>query len=145
MSKETKTPTSATEITPLMASITEQKSAKASTQLAVATPHDSGVRPPAAPDAGYRTPDNATLIHAVKLAIVEDKPILLDYWTDSLDKKVLIGVREGPDSEKLLVKSSEEYTSPISKIYGSGKEFIIVTENSIYIVDKAIPTKRISS
>jgi len=97
---------------------------------------------------GYRLPENATLIHAAKLAIVEDKPILLDYWTFSIDKQVLIGVKEGKDGsepEKLLVKSAEEYTSPISKIYGSGKEYIIITENSIYIVDKSIPTKRISS
>jgi len=97
---------------------------------------------------GYRLPENATLIHATKLAIVEDKPILLDYWTYSIDKQVLIGVKEGKDggdTEKLLVKSAEEYTSPISKIYGSGKEYIIITENSIYLVDKSIPTKRISS
>jgi hypothetical protein len=88
---------------------------------------------------GYRLPDTATLIHATKLAIVEDKPILLDYWTPSLDKTVLIGVKEGDNPEKLLVKSEEEYTSPISKIYGAGKEYIVITENSIYLVDKGIP------
>lgn len=94
---------------------------------------------------GYRLPDTATLIHAAKLAIMEDKPILLDYWTPSLDKTVLIGVKEGESPEKLLVKSEEEYTSPISKIYGAGKEYIVITENSIYLVDKGIPTKRISA
>jgi hypothetical protein len=94
---------------------------------------------------GYRLPETSTLIHASKLAIVEDKPILLDYWTPSLDKTVLIGVKEGETPEKLLVKSEEEYTSPISKIYGAGKEYIVITENSIYVVDKAIPTKRISA
>jgi len=95
---------------------------------------------------GYRLPDTTTLIHAAKLAIVEDKPILLDYWTQSLEKTVLIGVKDGGEStEKLLVKSEDEYTSPISKIFGAGKEYIIITENSIYIVDKGIPTKRISS
>jgi hypothetical protein len=83
------------------------------------------------------------LQHAAKLSIVEDKPIMMDYWTNSLDKTVLIGVRE--NKEKLLVKSEEEYTSPISKIYKVGNEFIIITENSIYIVDVEIPTKRISS
>jgi hypothetical protein len=92
---------------------------------------------------GYRLPDNNTLQHAVKLSIVEDKPVMMDYWTNSLDKSVLIGVRE--NKEKLLVKSEEEYTSPISKIYKVGNEFIIITENSIYIVDVEIPTKRISS
>jgi hypothetical protein len=94
---------------------------------------------------GYRLPENNTLQHAAKLAIVEDKPVMLDYWTNSLDKTVLIGVKDTDSQEKLLVKSEEEYTSPISKIYKVGKEYIIITENSIYIVDVEIPTKRISS
>jgi hypothetical protein len=92
---------------------------------------------------GYRLPEVVTLQHATKLAIVEDKPILMDYWTSSLEKTALIGVKE--DGEKLLVKSEEEYTSPISKIFKVGKEYIIQTENSIYLVDVMIPTKRISS
>ena len=92
---------------------------------------------------GYRLPENTTLQHAAKLSIVEDKPIMLDYWTHSLDKSVLIGVKE--NNEKLLVKSEEEYTSPVSKIYKVGKEYIIITENSIYLVDVEIPTKRISA
>lgn len=98
---------------------------------------------PATTAAGYRLPENNTLQHAAKLSIVEDKPVMMDYWTNSLDKTVLIGVKE--NQEKLLVKSEEEYTSPISKIYKVGKEYIIITENSIYLVDVEIPTKRISS
>jgi len=102
------------------------------------------VNPPTPPAAsGYRLPENNTLQHAVKLAIVEDKPVMMDYWTNSIDKTVLIGVKE--NQEKLLVKSEEEYTSPVSKIYKVGKEYIIITENSIYIVDVDIPTKKISS
>jgi|TARA_B100000900_G_C20541320_1_gene700597 hypothetical protein len=97
-----------------------------------------------ASNSGYRLPDPTALQHAAKLAIVEDKPLMLDYWTNSLEKTVLIGVKEG--GEKLLVKNEEEYTSPISKIYKVGeKEFLIMTENSIYIVDREIPTKRISA
>jgi hypothetical protein len=92
---------------------------------------------------GYRLPENITLQHAAKLSIVEDKPIMLDYWTNSLDKTVLIGVKD--NKEKLLVKSEEEYTSPIVKIFKVGKEYIVMTENSIYVVDVEIPTKRISS
>lgn len=92
---------------------------------------------------GYRLPENTTMQHAAKLAIVEDKPIMLDYWTNSLDKSVLIGVKD--NKEKLLVKSEEEYTSPIVKIFKVGKEYLIMTENSIYIVDVEIPTKRITS
>ena len=93
-------------------------------------------------NSNYRLPADITFQHASKLAIVEDKPILLDYWTDSLDKKALIGIRE--TGEKLLVKSAEEYTSPISKFYKSGTEYIIITENSIYIVSSDIPNRKIS-
>ena len=90
----------------------------------------------------YRLPSDTTLKHATKLAIVEDKPIMMDYWTSSLDKKSLIGVRD--NGEKLLVKSEDEYTSPIAKFYKSGTEYIIITENSIYLVSSDIPTRKIS-
>lgn len=102
----------------------------------------SGAAAPTTPN-GYRLPETTTLQHASKLAIVEDKPIMFDYWTSSLDKSVIIGVKD--NQEKLLVKSEEEYTSPISKIYKVATEYIIVTENSIYLVDSSIATKRISS
>ena len=94
---------------------------------------------------GYRLPDNTTIQHAIKLAIVEDKPIMMDYWVNSLEKTVLIGVKDDETKEKILVRSEEEYTSPISKIYKVSSEYIIMTENSIYIVDVSIPTKRISA
>ena len=41
----------------------------------------------ASTEANYRLPSDITLKHAVKLGIVEDKPIMLDYWSASLDKK----------------------------------------------------------
>jgi len=89
-----------------------------------------------------RLPSDLTNQHASKLAIVEDKPIMLDYWVSSLEKKALIGVRE--NGEKLLVKSAEEYTSPIAKFYKSATEYIIITENSIYIVSADIQTRKIT-
>jgi hypothetical protein len=92
--------------------------------------------------AGFRLPETITLQQAAKLAITEDRPVLMDYWTDSLEKTALIGVKE--NNEKLLVKNEEEYTSPIAKIFKIGKEYIVMTENSIYIVDVGIPTKRIT-
>ena len=93
-------------------------------------------------DNQYPPPSVAGLQHACKLAIVDDKPIMLDYWTDSLDNKVLIGVRE--NGEKLLVKNEDEYTSPIAKIYKVDDMYIILTENSLYLAASTIPTKRIS-
>ena len=93
-------------------------------------------------ESSYRLPSDITLKHATKLAIVEDKPLLLDYWTTSLEKKALIGVRT--NGEKLLVRSEEEYTSNIVKFYKSAGEYIIITENSIYLVSSDIPTRKIS-
>ena len=90
----------------------------------------------------YRIPSDVTLQNATKLSIVEDKPVMFDYWVPSLKKEALVGVRD--TKEKLLVKSAEEYTSPISKFYRSLTEFIVITENSIYIVSSDIPTRKIS-
>ena len=90
----------------------------------------------------YRMPSAKCLQHAFKLAIVEDKEVKADYWTDSLDKKVVIGVKE--NQEKLLVKSEDEYTSPVAKIYKVETEYIVVTENSIYLVSADIDSSRIS-
>ena len=89
----------------------------------------------------YPIPSSKCLEHAFKLGVVHDKAIMPDYWTDSLEKKVLIGVRD--NEEKLLIKSEEEYTSQISKIFQTKDEYIIMTENSIYIVSKEIETKGI--
>jgi D-aminopeptidase len=94
-------------------------------------------------DEGHRLPDVKTLQNAAKLSIVEDKPIMMDYWTSSLDKTVMIGIRE--DGKKMLIKSTEEYTSYIEKVYRiNGKDYIIMTENSLYLVDTGIPSKKVS-
>ena len=89
-----------------------------------------------------RLPSAKTLQHASKICIVEDRPIMLDYWAPSLEKKILIGVRE--DGDKLLVKSEDEYTSTIVKIFKVEEDYIILTENSLYIVDAGCQSKRIS-
>jgi len=77
-----------------------------------------------------------------RISISEDKPIMLDYWIDSLSKDVSIGVKT-ETNEKMLVKSAEEYTSPISKIFKIDECYIICTENSIYLTKNTIPTKKI--
>ena len=43
---------------------------------------------------GCKLPTTTTLQDAAKLAIVEDKPVMLDYWTSSLEQKALIGLNE---------------------------------------------------
>ena len=88
-------------------------------------------------------PNNEIWSRVAKMAIDDDKPIMLDYWVDSVNKDVIIGVRE--NGEKLLVKNQEEYTSPIQKIFRMQDVYIICTENSIYITKSDIANKRISS
>ena len=95
------------------------------------------------PAANYRLPSDITMKRAAKFAMNEDKPILLDYWMASIDKKALVGVKEST-GDKLLVKSEDEYTSVISKFFKSESEYIVITENSIYIVSNEIPTRKIS-
>ena len=94
-------------------------------------------------DEGHRLPEMKTLQNASKLSIVEDRPIMMDYWTSSIDKTVMIGIKE--DGKKMLIKNEEEYTSFMEKVYRiNGKDYIIMTENSIYIVDAEIPSKKVS-
>lgn len=93
-------------------------------------------------ESSYQLPPQALWQHLSKLAIVDDKPIMLDYWTDSLEQKVFIGVKK-ESGEKLLIKSAEEYTSPVSKIYKTDNCYIVCTENSIYLVSSEIKTKHI--
>jgi hypothetical protein len=120
----------------------DKKTIAPAAAAATPAPSAAGAKASTAPEFNYRLPSDLTMKHAVKLSIVDDKPIMLDYWTASLDKKALVGAKES--GEKLLVKSEDEYTSGIAKFYKSGTEYIIVTENSIYIVSSDIPTRKIS-
>jgi hypothetical protein len=96
----------------------------------------------AVPAPEYRLPESATLQSATKWAIIEDKPIMMDYWADSLEKKAFVGVKKD-NQEKLLVKSADEYTSPIVKIFRNKGDLIIMTENSIYLVDAGVDVKEL--
>jgi hypothetical protein len=89
-----------------------------------------------------RLPNAKTMECAMKIAIEEDRPIMLDYWNDSLEKKVVIIVQT-ETKEKFLVKSDEEYTSPIVEIKRWLTDFIVKTENSLYIVSSDIAVKPI--
>lgn len=89
-------------------------------------------------------PHATTLLHAARLGIQQDKPIQLDYYVESATNKAFIG--EDPETkEKMLVKSNEEFTSLIGKIYKVSEDFIILTENSIYIVSGKIQKRRINA
>jgi len=89
-------------------------------------------------------PSVTTLAHAARLAIKEDKPILLDYYVDSYNNKAFMG-EDQDTKEKMLVKSGDEFTSLIQKVYKVQEDFIIMTENSIYVVSGKIQKRRIQA
>jgi len=91
-----------------------------------------------------KVPSVTTLVSAAKLAIQKDMPIQLDYFVDSAEGKAFLG-EDGTTGEKMLVKNSEEYTSHIQKIYKAGEDFIIMTENSIYLASSKIQKRKIQA
>ena len=97
-----------------------------------------------APQTQEVLPHATTLLHAAKLAMQQDKAIQLDYYLDPATNKAFMG--EDPESkEKMLVKSNDEFTSTIQKIYKVQEDFIIITENSIYLVNGKIQKRRVNA
>lgn len=94
--------------------------------------------------ANDKVPSVGTLVSAAKLAIQKDMPIQLDYFVDSAEGKAFLG-EDATTGEKMLVKNSEEYTSHIQKIYKAGDDFIIMTENSIYLASSKIQKRKIQA
>jgi hypothetical protein len=86
-------------------------------------------------------PSASVLLRASQVAIEQDKPIYLDYFRDSVEKKCCIGVQ--PDNTKYLVKSDTEYTSTIQNVFKCETCYIVMTENSLYVVSTEIPIKKI--
>lgn len=91
-----------------------------------------------------KLPSPATLMSAAKLAIQKDMPIQLDYFVDSAEERAFLG-EDAQTNEKMLVKNSEEYTSHIQKIYKAGDDFIVMTENSIYLVSGKVQKRKIQA
>uniref|UniRef100_A0A6C0KAU4 Uncharacterized protein n=1 Tax=viral metagenome TaxID=1070528 RepID=A0A6C0KAU4_9ZZZZ len=87
-------------------------------------------------------PPAGVLLRAAQIAVDDDRPILLDYWTDSREKKCCIGVK---DDTKYLVKTESEYTSTIQRLFKSEGCYIVLTENSLYIVSQDIPVRKITT
>jgi hypothetical protein len=89
-------------------------------------------------------PSAQVLVHAAKLAIEQDKPIQLDYYRDTANQKAFLG-EDQDTKEKMLIKSNEEFTSLVQKVYKVQDDYIITTENSIYIASGKIQKRRIQA
>ena len=89
-------------------------------------------------------PSAQTLLHAARISIQQDKPIMLDYYVDSVEGKSFMG-EDAETKDKMLIKSNEEFTSLIQKTYKVQEDFIILTENSIYITSSKIKKRSINA
>jgi hypothetical protein len=88
-------------------------------------------------------PGATTLLQASKIAIEQDREIKLDYFRQTANGTAFLG--EDPETkERILVKSKEEFTSLIKKLYKVGDDFIILTENSLYIVSGKIQKRKVN-
>ena len=104
----------------------------------------TAVVPAAPPSASQQEilPTPQTLLQAAKLAIQQDKSIQMDYYVETEKGQAFLG-EDTENSEKMLVKSGEEFTSLIQKIYKVQTDYIVITENSIYIVSGKIQKRKI--
>ena len=76
-------------------------------------------------------PSTKTLLQATKLSIRLNKPICFYFYTDSLKDNCCIAT---DGKEKIIYKNDDEHTSPIVTPYQVDDDFIIITENTIYII-----------
>ena len=76
-------------------------------------------------------PSEKTLLQATKLALKTKKPVCFYFYIDSLKGKITI-VSDGED--RVIFKNEDEHTSPILNTYKSENCYIVVTENTIYII-----------
>ena len=88
-------------------------------------------------------PTPQTLVQAAKLAMEQDRAIMLDYYVDTAQGKAFLG-EDGATKERVLVKSKEEFTSLIKKLYKVGEDFIVLTENSLYVVSGKIQKRTVN-
>jgi hypothetical protein len=114
--------------------------------MASSTPVPAAPAAPSAPGAVQDPLPNATcLVQAAKLAIQQDKPIQLDYYVATATGKAFLGEdSDTKDKDKVLVKSKEEFTSLVKKLYKVGDDFLILTENSIYVVSGKIQKRKVN-
>jgi len=89
-------------------------------------------------------PSAQALTHAARIAIQQDKPIMLDYYVETAEGKAFMG-EDADTKEKMLVKSTEEFTSLIQKVYKVQEDFIVLTENSLYIISGKVQKRRIQA
>ena len=72
-----------------------------------------------------------TLQQACKLSIKLQKPMCFYFYVDSLKGNICIASN---DDEKIIFKTNDEHTSTIQNTYKVNDEYLVVTENTIYVI-----------
>ena len=93
--------------------------------------------------AKYSTPSSGapcpiTLRHAARLSTEQGKPVSMAYFTND----AFLGI-ESTSSTKVLVNSIGDYSTQVQRMYKTPSEYIIVTENTVYIVPGTMCKKMI--
>jgi hypothetical protein len=82
---------------------------------------------------GISLPTSDTLSKAFKLSLKLSKPVDTYFYLDSLRDGVCI-YNDGEDM--IIYKNDDEHSSTILKTYKSDDQYILVTENTIYILSE---------
>jgi hypothetical protein len=90
-------------------------------------------------------PSATVLLQAAKIAIEQDRAIMLDYYVQTANGTAFLGEDSDNKDNRILVKSKEEFTSLIKKLYKVGEDdLIVLTENSLYIVSNKIQKRKVN-
>lgn len=76
-------------------------------------------------------PNVNTLSQAAKLSIKIAKPIDFYFYIDSCRGQAQI---VNADGDKIIYKNNDEHTSPIKHTYKVENSYLVVTENTIYLI-----------
>ena len=99
----------------------------------------------AAAAAAPTLPSATVLLQAAKIAIEQDRAIMLDYYVQTANGTAFLGEDSDNKDQRILVKSKEEFTSLIKKLYKVGDDdLIVLTENSLYIVSNKIQKRKVN-
>jgi hypothetical protein len=122
----------------------------APTKIATPATLAASATPSAAPAAGAGAvstpiPSSTVMLQAAKIAIEQDRAIMLDYYVQTANGTAFLGEDSENKDNRILVKTKEEFTSLIKKVYKVGEEdLIVLTENSLYIVSNKIQKRKVN-
>jgi hypothetical protein len=81
-------------------------------------------------------PTNKVLQQAMKLSIKLQKPIDFYFYVESLRSNVCFYKvdKTNDKGDKIIYKNEDEYSSPILNTYKSEYCYLVVTENTLYVL-----------